>query len=239
MTVHPLGWDTPARKALLPVRREVNGLAMLLHPQDNWTEFKIWRDGAAPEPVSRARMVALVTGRRALVVDIGANCGTYTLALAAAAAPGSRVLAFEPNPVMAARLAANLALNGLQADLHRVALGTGEGTATLALHPENFGQATLRTVGETAGGMTVPVRPLAGFIPPGQFDIFVLKIDVEGYEDRILQPYFKSGVRLPDHILIEVEHAAHWVGDLPGDLAAAGYTQVFAGEGNALLQRMI
>ncbi len=239
MTMHPPGWDTSARKALLPARREVDGLAMLLHPQDNWTEFKIWRDGAAPEPVSRARMVALVAGRRALVVDIGANCGSFTLALTSAAAPGSRVLAFEPNPVMASRLAVNLALNDLGAELHCVALGADDGTATLVLHPENFGQATMRPIAGAAGGVPVPVRPLAGFIPPDPFDIFVLKIDVEGYEDRVLLPYLMSGAPLPDHILIEVEHAAHWAGDLWAALAAAGYTQVFSGEGNALLQRMI
>ena len=43
--------------------------------------------------------------------DVGANAGVFSLALARACGPGGRVLAFEANPALQARLAASLALN--------------------------------------------------------------------------------------------------------------------------------
>ena len=74
---------------------------MLLHPADNYTERFMWRKGMRDEAASIGRLTLLVAGKRALIFDIGANCGSFTLPLATAAGPGSRIVAFEPNPVMA------------------------------------------------------------------------------------------------------------------------------------------
>lgn len=48
-------------------------------------------------------------------VDVGANCGYYTVLMADAVGEAGRVLAIEPNPRLTARLLLNLEVNGLQA----------------------------------------------------------------------------------------------------------------------------
>ena len=111
-------WGTgvlrPAMRRFWPaMRSQVGGHTMLLNPADNYTERFMWRKGMRDEAASIARLTLLVAGKRALILDIGANCGSFTLPLATAAGPGSRIVAFEPNPVMANRLRTNLALNGL------------------------------------------------------------------------------------------------------------------------------
>ena len=56
-----------------------------------------------------------------------ARVGTFASADPAAAGAGSRIVAFEPNPVMANRLRTNLALNGLmeRVEVAEIALGAG------------------------------------------------------------------------------------------------------------------
>ena len=143
---------------------------------------------------------------------------------------------------MASRLLANLALNSLDGvTVHQVALGAATGSATLSLHAENFGQSSLRELTHALGGqITIPLRPLTDFTHPApRHDIFLLKIDVEGYEAEVLKPFLRDTASYPDVILIETIHSHQWSHDLMPDLAALGYQITFAAEGNTLLQRQI
>ena len=107
---------------------------MLLHPADNYTERFMSRKGMRDEAASIGRLTVLVAGKRALIFDIGANCGSFTLPLATAAGPGSRIVAFEPNPVMANRLRVNLTLNGLTESVEIAEVALGEAELTRLLH---------------------------------------------------------------------------------------------------------
>ena len=135
----------------------------LLHPADNYTERFMWRRGLRAEAASIGRLTLLVAGKRALVFDVGANCGAFTLPLATAAGPGSRIVAFEPNPVMAARLRTNLALNGLTESVHvvEVALGAQDGEAPLNLVERNLGRFDQRDSRSGATACAVPAGALA------------------------------------------------------------------------------
>ncbi len=66
-------------------------------------------------------------GPEMTIYDIGANVGIYTLALATSAR-GRRVIAFEPAPVTAEQLRANVACNdlGKQVDIYRCGLGASD-----------------------------------------------------------------------------------------------------------------
>jgi FkbM family methyltransferase len=158
------------------------------------------------------------------------------------AVPGSSLVAFEPIPPMRRRLERNLALNGLAAGVTVVeaALGGEAGSAELNLHPENFGQSSLRALDVGDARVRVEVRPLADFVAdPGAFDLFLIKIDVEGLEDTVLGPYLDAAPddALPHAILIEMVLAAEWKRDLAGLLHARGYRIVFEAEENALFVR--
>jgi len=229
------------RDRMEPFRLSVDGLLLDLHPADNTSEHDMFLTGAWPEPASLALLRERVNGKRALVFDIGANCGVYALPLARAVSPGSRVLAFEPNPGMADRLAHNLALNRLDGavTLHRVALGAEPGTLELNLHHRNLGQSSLRPLGR-GRKVSVPVRPLADFLErPEGCEVFLIKIDVEGYEDAVLGPFLETvaDADLPDLILIEIVQENLWTADLRALLQRRGYRAGAVIEGNVAFER--
>ena len=226
------------------MRRQVRSWRMLLHPGDDLTERLMWLRGQPPEMASISRLTLLVAGKRALVFDAGANCGTFALPLAEAAGAGSRIVAFEPNPVMAQRLRTNLALNGLaeQVEVVEVALAAKRSDTVLHLHGENLGASSIRPPRTTRSAATIPVvtRPLCDFLPPADargFEIFVLKVDVEGYEDEVVAPFLEDvpPEALPDAILMETVLAYRWRVDVRQMLDGRGYTRIFEGEdGNTL-----
>ena len=124
--------------------------------------------------------------------DVGANTGPFTL-LACAVNPALRAHAFEPLPPAYARLLANVAANGWtdRCVLSPAAVGARAGTGALHVPRE----ATLPTSASlTPGGfrglpgtqVDVPVVTLRDTAGPGDpFDL--LKIDVEGLEDQVLE----------------------------------------------------
>jgi len=237
------GADRATRRRLTgilpPAEVEFAGLRLWVDPRDNYTERMIWLEGQPPEMESLRALVEMVEGRRALVLDVGANCGAFTVPLAAAAGQGSRILAFEPNPVMIGRLGHNLALNqlGERVRIESCALGAEAGEAILHLKAGNLGQASLRPIAgrARAGGTLVPVRPLADFAALAEgMELSILKIDVEGAEVPVLAPLLKAGGWRPGAILIETRHAEAWEEDLLGLIAAAGYGARLEAEGNTL-----
>lgn len=241
-----LGADKSVRQklsALLPPCEVVfAGVRMFVDPRDNYTERRIWLDGQPPEMDSLMALVDLVEGRNALVLDVGANCGAFAVPLALACGEGSRVIAFEPNPVMIGRLGHNIALNDLGhvARIEGCALGAETGEAMLHFKRGNFGQASLLPVRpRMADGSTlVPVRSLLEFahVAAGH-EICVLKLDVEGAEELALSPMLDVGGWMPDAILMETRHAQEWGTDLCAKIVARGFDVALEADGNTLFVR--
>jgi FkbM family methyltransferase len=135
----------------------------------------------------------LQPGQRA--IDVGANHGVYTLALARAAGPGGRVWAFEPAPLTADYLARTLALNGLeQVELVRTAVSDRSGTAALVVGA----QSELNAIAAEGrpGAVEVPAAPLDELAREhGWREIDFVKIDAEGHEQQVIaggQAFFAS-----------------------------------------------
>jgi FkbM family methyltransferase len=234
-----LRWVKPATS----LDAEALGFRWRMHPFDNRTEELIWFHRKHSEEQSLSWLLAAVRGRQALIVDIGANCGAFSVPLAAAAGSGSSCIAFEPNPVMSDRLRVNLHLNGLaeRVNIHPVALGATEGEAMLSFQHNKKGQATLRAAAPPgAHHVRVPVRPLSDYMSDADgYEVVALKIDVEGYEPEVLLPFFaatRPGL-WPTHILVETEHSADWSSDLLAALAGLDYAIVGQGDGNTFLER--
>ena len=164
--------------------------------------------------------------------------GSQTLA----SGDGSRVIAFEPNPTMIGRLGHNIALNNLthKVRIEGCALSDREGEAILNFRGHNYGQASLIPVPGrmNSGGVLVPTRPLSAFTHAARHhDFTVLKIDVEGAEEVVLNPMLdqaKVGGWLPDAMLVEVRHADQWDSDLCARILNSGFRQTMRAEGNAL-----
>jgi FkbM family methyltransferase len=125
-------------------------------------------------------------GSAALVVDVGANVGWYSLLVSRLSQGRCRVFAFEPDPDNFDLLQTNLALDGT-ANVTPFNLALGESAATLKLHRYGSGNAGRHSLVELHAGDTVPVEVVAlddlwraRNLPAGP--IRLLKMDIEGYE---------------------------------------------------------
>ncbi len=240
--------DKPTRHKLAPILPpavvEFAGIRMYVDPRDNYTDRRMWLDGQPPEMQSLIALTEMVEGRNALILDVGANCGAFAVPLGLAAGPGSRVVAFEPNPMMIGRLGHNIRLNNL-GHVIRVegcALGAETGEAVLNFRRNNFGQASLKAIREQVrdGGTLVPVHRLMDFAAEAAgHDLTVLKVDVEGSEEAVLGQMIEAGPEgwHPDAILIETAHADTWETDLLARIGACGFKTALQAEGNTLFVR--
>jgi len=118
-----------------------------------------------------------------LFVDVGANAGSYTVL--ACAAKGARGVCIEPIPATFARLEANIRLNRMEDRVQALRCGVSDAAGELAFTAgENCTNHVLREGEPGAGSIRVPVRTLddilAGVSPS------VLKVDVEGFEQKVL-----------------------------------------------------
>ena len=133
-------------------------------------------------------------------VDVGANIGYYS----AYAAPSvRRVFSFEPDKRNHAPLAANAALTG-NVHIHKVALSSEAGEATLDASKNSEVSRLTRNPDATGQNQSVPVMTLDGFASEHpDLRVSGLKIDTEGHELEILQG--GRGTILRDQPLILAE----------------------------------
>jgi len=123
-----------------------------------------------------------------VIFDIGANFGHYSITLADALQRNCRVHAFEPFPQNLQRLCANIDLNGLDhvIQVHPIGLSDASGSGSMTVRPDNSGAATLAKTG-SVDGVTVDLTTLDEFCTRRQIEkVDFIKIDVEGYEEKIL-----------------------------------------------------
>ena len=122
-------------------------------------------------------------------VDVGANFGYFTVLAASRIGPSGqgRVVAFEPNPKLAALLQRNLQINWSMApvDFHAAAVAEQAGTVQLHVPAGASANASLtRIAGE---GEVVDVAAVRlDDVVPADIAVDVLKIDVEGHEAGVL-----------------------------------------------------
>jgi FkbM family methyltransferase len=120
-----------------------------------------------------------------LFVDVGANCGYYSLAVAAKSGFRGKVIAFEPLPVMGQLFERSIAANGWSEtiDLRRIALGNAPGALPItdAELGINAGATRLAVgAGRDVAHRRVTVDTLDNALAGASPD--VIKIDIEGAE---------------------------------------------------------
>jgi FkbM family methyltransferase len=147
--------------------------------------------GAVYEPATLALLCARARACGGDILTGGAFIGDFLPGLAAALAPGCRLVSFEPNPLSAEAARRTIALNRLsRVDLHPVAVGARPDTLSLQLARAGGGAAAARAriVADPQEGETlpVPVVTLDSLIAPGR-PVSVLHLDVEGHEAPALE----------------------------------------------------
>lgn len=124
-------------------------------------------------------------------IDAGANVGLLTSAMSAAVGPEGCVWAIEPLPRNVERLQALKDANGLRhLEVFPVALSSERSTAPLRLPASKGGSGfgSFVATWERAGDLEVETRTLDELVEASAPDapLRLVKIDVEGFEERLL-----------------------------------------------------
>lgn len=188
--------------------------------------------GVAAAVEHEAAIRALPVG---MLIDVGANVGQFSL-LVRTLHPAARIVAFEPLAEPAARYG-RLFADAPGVDLHRHALGSAEGNATIHLSRRldsssllpisPVQEQTFAGTGEV-GVRTVPVRRLDAVLSPASLTgPVLLKLDVQGFELEVIRG-FSVGLAAVEHVYAEVSFLPLYEGQplapaIIADLHARGF----------------
>ena len=174
-------------------------------------------------------------------VDIGANVGTYALTLAGKVGVNGLVIAVEPHPVAYARLAFNWASSNLpQVKLIAAAAGPSNGELLIETDGDNLGASHVVSGQPSSRAIAVPALTLQQILADaGVARLDALKIDVEGFEDRVLIGFFAQAPQTlwPRAVVIEHLSRKEWQQDCIDDMIARGYREERRTRSNTLLAR--
>jgi FkbM family methyltransferase len=174
-------------------------------------------------------------------VDIGANVGTYAMVLARHVGANGKVIAIEPHPVTHARLAFNRAASGFtQVTLVAAAAGPSDGELMIETDGGNLGASHIVSGERSDSAIKVPSLRLQRILDDAKVShVDAIKIDVEGYEDRVLTGFFREAPQSlwPRAVVIEHLSRNEWLEDCIADMIARGYSVTGRTRSNTLLVR--
>ena len=168
-------------------------------PRDLDLTPSILLHGSYETHVERVLAAALRPGDS--VIDVGANVGYHTLAIAAAVGPEGRVHAFEANPEVMRLLKATMFLNKLSSwlgdgrvKLYQAAALDKAGMITLASAPSHYGSGHIITDAPTSDygpgystRVEVPAMTLDDVMCNNPSPIELIHMDIEGSEPLALK----------------------------------------------------
>ena len=174
-------------------------------------------------------------------VDVGANVGTYAIVLARQVGASGKVIAIEPHPVTHARLAFNRAASRYaQVKLVAAAAGPEDGELMIETDGDNLGASHIVSGEGSSKAIKVPSLRLQRILgDAGVSQVDALKIDVEGYEDRVLTGFFREAPPSLWPRAVVIEHLARneWQDDCIADMLRRGYAETGRTRSNTLLVR--
>ena len=222
-----------------PVDVEYQGASFRFHHQASATER-----GALFNPdynLEELEFLRKHTPPRGVFVDIGANVGTYAMVLARHVGANGSVIAIEPHPITFARLSFNNAASAFtQVRLVAAAAGPADGELMIETDGDNLGASHIVMDTAARDAIRVPSWRLERILgDAGVAKVDALKIDVEGFEDRVLTGFFKEARQAlwPRAIVIEHLSRDEWQEDCIADMHARGYAEAGKTRSNTLLLR--
>lgn len=232
-----------ARKQPGPYDVEFADINWRLYPEENYCDRVIFARKKLPEAAEHKALLAHIKPDMTFI-DIGANIGSYSLFVAKHSNNSARIIALEPHPKTFRKLKFNFAINEIE-NATILQLASGPEHATMQLWSDggsNIGHTSVLKEGTSNAKIAVDVEvvPLNDILAGQKIQkIDLLKIDIEGFEDQVLAPFFETAEKSlwPRLILIETAHQALWRSDLVGEMKTAGYNVIFETRENLLLER--
>jgi len=203
---------------------------MRLYPFNNACEKRLLFTPQLSDREERRFLAARISPEMTFL-DIGAGVGATSLFVALRAGARARVLAVEPQPVLFERLLYNLRQNpAATVKALGCAVADVEGAVTLFSNPFDLGETSMRIVNVEGGGTSVAAsaKSLATLAHEEGFErIDAMKLDVEGAEDLVLEPFLASEPEsLWPRALILAYSPGKWDVDLCALLESLGYVRV-------------
>ena len=204
------------------------GLYWRLYRRGNVSDSRLLLRPEAFEATEIQSIIDLVNPGFAFV-DVGANCGFYSLrisrALVGTSTGTGRVIAIEPHPGIRQRLAFNAEINpAFPIRILGCAVGDRTGTVRLLEGARNLGATRV----SERGSIDVEIRTLLDIVTAEKLErIDALKVDVEGFEDRVLDPFFRDAPEplLPRIVVAEYSWNSAWQTDWLARAATRGYRE--------------
>lgn len=223
-----------------PLDLETFGVRMRLLPYKNICERRIL---FTPQyfDLDEIKLISARNRDGFTFIDVGSNVGWYALLVARKVNASSRILAVEPQPEIFDRLIHNIRLNPF-GTIKAVdcAVADKSGELTLFLDPLNRGEASLKIVNSSqTDTIRVSTVTLLDLINREAFThVDAVKLDVEGAEDLILDPFFRDAPdALHPSLFIIPNVPERWQVDVPKLLEEKGYRQTLQTRMNLVFER--
>lgn len=190
------------------MRGKLHGMRMKVHMQD-WSERLTYFLGRYYELGVELALRALIA-RGETFVDVGGNVGMTMLMGASCVGSDGFVHVFEPNPHMVARIQDAVQLNGLSnVKVHPVGLSDAEEELALTTVSQasgwaTFGEVVNRDSTLTYGTIHAQVRRADDLLGNVK-GVVTIKIDVEGFEFRVIKGMERTIEDLRPAIITEVD----------------------------------
>jgi FkbM family methyltransferase len=155
--------------------------------------------------------------------------------------PSGKVVAIEPHPMTFERLSFNQAASkATQVRLVQAAAGDSDGELMIESGGGNLGATHVVTGTASAEAIKVPSLRLTRILDQaGVTKVDALKIDVEGFEDRVLIGFFRDAPQSlwPRAVVIEHLSQKEWQQDCIADMIARGFAVARKTRSNTFLSR--
>lgn len=204
---------------------ETWGIKMRLDPTRNVAEKRLL---FAPSrfDIKEREYIAKRLKSGDIFIDIGANIGGYSMWAAKCIGANGKVLALEPQPIVLERLNANASFNpDLPIIIIPMAAGAQKSKMPMSISAQNDGEGSLARAAQSGGTIEVDVWPLVDILSENNIErIDGLKIDVEGFEESVLLPFFENAPKTLWPKLIILERGdGEWKTNLKDYLVSIGY----------------
>ena len=215
------------------------GKKFILFPMDNATDNKIIISSKKYEDKELIFLKNLKKNNKSIFLDIGANMGYYSIM--SSDYGFNKIYSFEPVPKMINRFQKHVEINNLKKLIKIIPFALGEQNKEISLYqePTNYGGSSLFQSSQRTIEIKVKMTTLKNFIFENSIEIIdALKIDVEGYEDRVLMPFFRNCPTrlLPRLIIIEHSSLNEWKENIFDWMINNNYKLMHKSRGNSVFE---
>jgi len=220
------------------VDAEIRGIKFRLNITTNTIDSKLL---TSSKYISKKEIQALKpTSVDGAFIDIGANIGYFSLSIASMGF--KNILAIEPNPLTIKALQSNIKINGYENIIKLAPYCVGKEEELTFYSCADLGSSGVikNELDSSAREIRVQSKTLESILYEYQIrKIDTLKIDIEGYEDVALMPFFEkvNNNLWPRVIVIEYTSQELWRDNILSYLLNSGYERTMITRGNMILHK--